>query len=76
MNEKKVILIIPEILIGSGSAITSSTLYLVNPNVGIVLTSSTDLITSIAILIANEYRSKLKVRYTKLGDWINVITLL
>ena len=32
--------------------------------------------TSIAILITNEYISKLKIRYTKLRDWINVITLL
>ena len=34
------------------------------------------MLTSIAILITNEYISKLKRRYTKLGDWINVITLL
>ena len=29
-----------------------------------------------AILITNEYIKKMKVRYTKLRDWINVITLL
>ena len=34
------------------------------------------MLTSIAILITNEYISKLKIRYTKLRDWINVITLL
>ena len=39
------------------------------------MTSSTALIISIAILITNEYISKLKIRYTKLRDWINVITL-
>ena len=49
---------------------------LLNPSIGIVLTSSTALLTSIAILITNEYISKLKIRYTKLRDWINVITLL
>ena len=49
---------------------------LINPGVGIISSSSTALLTSIAILITNEYISKLKIRYTKLGDWINVITLL
>ena len=49
---------------------------LINPSIGIVSTYSTALLTSIAILITNEYISKLKIRYTKLRDWINVITLL
>ena len=43
---------------------------LINPSVGIVLTSSTALLTSLAILITNEYISKLKLRYTKLRHWI------
>ena len=34
------------------------------------------MLTSIAILITNGYESKLKIRYIKLRDWINVITLL
>ena len=76
LNKKKVLLFITEILIGSGSAISTSTRSLINPSIGIVLTSSTALLTSIAILITNEYISKLKIRYTKLRDWINVITLL
>ena len=33
-------------------------------------------LTSIAILIINEYFSTLKIRYTKLRYWTNVITLL
>ena len=49
---------------------------LLNPSIGIVLTSSTALLTSLAILITNEYISKLKLRYTKLRDWINCITIL
>ena len=49
---------------------------LINPSVGIVISSSTALLTSTAILITNEYISNLKIRYTKLRDWINVITLL
>ena len=63
-------------MIGSGSAIGSSAMSLNKPGAGIIISSSTALLTSIAILITNEYVSKLKIRYTKLRDWINVITLL
>ena len=76
LNRKKILLIITEVLIGSGSAIGTSTMSLINPSIGVVSTSSSALLTSIAILITNEYISKLKIRYTKLRDWINVITLL
>ena len=76
LNKKKILLIITEILVGSGSAIGTSTMSLINPSVGIVLTSSTALLTSLAILITNEYISKLKLRYTKLRDWINFITIM
>ena len=43
LNKKKVLLINTEILIGSGSTVTSSTLSLINPSVGIVISSSTAL---------------------------------
>ena len=76
LNKKKILLIITEILVGSGSAIGSSAMSLINPGAGIIISSSTALLTSIAILITDEYISKLKIRYTKLRDWINVITLL
>ena len=76
LNKKKILLIITEILVGAGSAVGSSSMALINPGAGIVISSSTALLTSIAILITNEYISKLKIRYTKLRDWINVITLL
>ena len=76
LNKKKILLIITEILVGAGSAVSSSTMGLINPGAGIIISSSTALLTSIAILITNEYISKLKIRYTKLKDWINVITLL
>ena len=49
---------------------------LINPSIGIVLTSSTAPLTSLVILITNEYISKLKLRYTKLRDWINFIPIL
>ena len=76
LNKKKVLLIITEILIGAGSAVGSSSMALINPGAGIVISSSTALLTCIAILINIGYISKLKIRYTKLRDWINVITLL
>ena len=76
LNKKKIIIIITEILIGSVSAISRSSMSLINPSIGIVLTSSTALLTSLAILITNEYISKLNLRYTKLRDWINFMTIL
>ena len=75
MNRKKVILSITEILVGSASAVGTSTTGLKIPGAGIIISSSTALLTSIAILITNEYISNLKIRFTKLRDWINVITL-
>ena len=63
LNKKKVLFIITEILIESGSAISTSTMSLINPSIGIVLTFSTALLTSLAIQ-TNEYISKLKLRYT------------
>ena len=76
INKKKILLIITEILVGTSSTVGTSTMGLINPSVGIVISSSTALLTSIAILITNEYISKLKIRYTKLRDWNNVMTLL
>ena len=76
LKKKKVVLVVTEILVGAGSAIGTSTMLLVNPSIGIVSTSSTALLTSIAILITNDYISKLKITYTKLRDWIKVITIL
>ena len=70
------LLIITEILIGYGSANSTSTMSLIYPSIGIVLTSSTALLTSLGLLITNEYISKLKLRYTKLRHWINFITIL
>ena len=49
---------------------------LIKPSIGIVLTSSTALFFSIAILITNEYISNIKIRYTKLRDRNIVHTLV
>ena len=76
MNKKKIVLIITESLLCSGSAVSTSTMSLFNPRKGRVITSSTVLLTSIALLITNDFISKLKLRYTKLRDWINFLTIL
>ena len=76
LNKRKKILIVTENLIGVGSTIGSSTLAILNPSAGIVLSSSVSLLTSVALLITNEYISKLKIRFTKLRDSINMITWL
>ena len=75
LNKKKVFVIITEILIESGSAFSTSTMSLINPSVGIVLTSLSAFLTSMAILITFEYIRRLKLRYTKLRDWIIFITI-
>ena len=49
---------------------------ILNPSIGVVLASSSAVLTSLAILFTNEYISKLKIRYKKLRDWINVNILL
>ena len=68
LNEKKILLIITEVFVGSASAVGSSTMGLINPGAGFIISSSKTLLTSTSILIRNEYISKLKIRYTKLRD--------
>ena len=73
LNRKKVLLIITETFLVRRS---TSTMSLFNPSIFIVFPSSTAFLTSTAILITIQYMSKSKIRFTKLRDWINVITLL
>ena len=77
LNKKKVFVIISEIFIGGvglgvGSGLTLSGIA----PVGITCAGSISFLSSISELITNEYFSKIKICYTKLRDWINVITLL
>ena len=72
---KKILLNVSEIFKGGASTITTSTLSTCSPSAGIIISSSTALLNSIVILITNEYISKLKLRYFKLKDWIDIITL-
>ena len=75
-KKKKVLIFITKILVGSASTISTSTMGLINPIVGIIISSSTALLTSIAIIITDEFISNLKIRHIKIRDWINDITLL
>ena len=69
-------LIIHKFFVGSASTVGSSTMGLINPGAGTIISSRTALLTSIAILITNEHFSKLKIRYTMLRDWNNVINFV
>ena len=69
-------LIKTETLFGSPSTISPSTMGLINPHAVIIISNCRALLTSFAVLITNEYFSRLKVHYSKPRDWINVISLL
>ena len=76
LDKEEVFMIVSETLIGAvglgvGSGLTISGLA----PVGIMCASSISFLSSISTLITKEYFSKLKIRYTKLRDWIKVITL-
>ena len=66
LNKKKVLLIITDFFVGSTSIICSSTMGLINPSVGIIISSSTALLTGIPFLITNEHISKLKKKIYKI----------
>ena len=78
LNKKKIYITVFEILTGSSGVIVDSTFFAtgVGSIVGVPIASASAFIASIATLITNEYLSKQKARYTKLRDWINLITLL
>ena len=78
LNKKKIYITILEILTGIAGVTTGSALSItgVGTAVGIPIASSTAFMASMATLITNEYFSKMKIRYTKLRDHINMITLL
>ena len=70
-------MIVSEILMGSIGLTTGPALALsALAAVGIRCASSISFFSSIATLFTKENFSKIKIRYTKLRDWINVITLL
>ena len=70
-------LIDSEILIGVGGLNVGSGLTISGTAPARMVTAGgTPFLSSISTLITNEYFSKLKIRYIKLKDWINVTTLL
>ena len=75
-NKKKIFMIVSEILIGVcgltvGSGLTISGLAPVG-----ITCAGVSFLSSISTLIRNEYFTRIKIRYTKLRDWINVATVL
>ena len=63
-------------MIASASTLSSITLARLNPSVGNIISNSTALLKSIAILVTNENIPDLKIRYTKLQNRNLAITLL
>ena len=55
-----------DFLIAGGSTKTSCTLSIVNPSVDFVISSSTALLTGIAIFFKNEFLSKIKKKINKM----------
>ena len=65
-----------ESFVVSASIVGSSTMGLIDPGAGFIIANRTALLTCNAILITNENIPKLKIRHTKLRNWIDVITLI
>ena len=57
LSKKKIFVFFTEMLLRSRSAVNTSTMSLINSSLGIVLTISTALPTSVATLITNEHIS-------------------
>ena len=60
---------------GPVSTKSSCTLAILIPSARIIISSGTALLTSKVVLITKEYISKLKIGFTNIRDWMNVITL-
>ena len=77
INKKKVLMIVSEIIIGGVGLAAGSTLTISGlATAGIVCSGGISFLSSISTLITNYYFSKLKLRCTKLREWIFVNTLL
>ena len=76
-NKKKMFMIVSEILIGVCGIGVGSTLSITGiAPAGMVADSGLSISSCISTLFTNENFSKLKIRYTKLRDWISGTTLL
>ena len=75
--KKKIFMIISKILIGvTGLSVGSGLTISGIAPVGITCAGGISFLSSISTIITIEYFSGLKIRYTKLRDWINVTLLL
>ena len=76
--KKKIYISVLEILAGASGVVVGSTLTAtgVGTQVGVPIAGVTSFVISVAVLFTNEYFSKLKSRYQKLGDHIRMIKFL
>ena len=76
LNKKKIILIVSDLLIGGvGLSIEGGLIISGLAPVGSMCATSISFLSSISTLFTEQYFSKLKIRYTKLGDRNDAITL-
>ena len=78
VNKKKIYISILEILAGASGVVVGSTLTAtgVGTQIGVPVAGVSSFAISVAVLFTNEYFSRLKLRYQKLRDQINMIKLL
>ena len=76
--KKTIYITILEILVGVSGRIVGTSLSItgVGTSIGVPIAGCSSFLASVATLILNEFFSKLKLGYTKLKDWINMITIL
>ena len=78
INKKKLYITIPEILVRVSqlAIVTSLSITGVGTSSGVPIAVCTSFLASVATENTNEYFSRLKLKYTKLKVWINMITIL
>ena len=78
LSKQKIYISVLEVLAGaSGFAVgTALSVTGVGASIGVPIAGVSSFLVSVAVLLTNEYMSKMQTRYTKLRDHISMITLL
>ena len=78
VNKKKIYISVLKILAGASGVVVGSSLTAtgVGTQVGAPIAGASSFVISVAVLFTNEFFSKLKSRYQKLGDHIKMIKFL
>ena len=70
-------MIIPEFLLCGGGVVVGTTLTITGATpTGLPIAGATSFVSTVARLLPNEQCSKFKERYTKLRDWMKLISIL